>query len=251
MITLLGVTIEAVSRREVIARTLHASDTCFVVNLNPEILLYAWRHPQYRDILNRAQIKIIDGVGVVLMARFLYGVKLTRFPGADLANEIIKWASENNKNIFLLGGSQKANEKAIQTLATDYRLPVTRIKGLGGEFTEKEAIKEINEFKPDILFVALGAPKQEIFIFNLQPTTSPSQIFGENLGGQDLQPIMMGIGGAIDYWAYPKLRAPNIARRLGFEWLWRVMLQPWRLFRIFKAVILFPLACIWEKIYVK
>lgn len=111
--------------------------------------------------------------------------------------------------------------------------------GLGGEFNDKKAIKEIMAFKPDILFVALGAPRQEIFIHKLSAKS------------YQLKAIMLGIGGVIDYWAYPCLRAPYIVRRIGLEWLWRLVLQPWRLPRIVKAVIVFPLACLYEWILLK
>lgn len=240
MFTLLGISIPFLSRADILEKIKEAKKPLFIVTLNPEILLLARKDKTYRDIIENADIKVVDGVGITLIARFLYGIKLTRIPGADLADGLIKWAGKEGEKIFILGGTATANRNAIATLVTNYQLPVTHIKGFGSKFTFHEAIKKINDFKPNILFVALGAPKQEQFIYNFLLTTHYS-----------LQTIAIGIGGTIDYWANPKLRAPKIVRHIGFEWLWRLVLQPWRFSRIFKAVIVFPLTCLWEWFLVK
>ncbi len=239
MIKLLGVSIEELPRREVMAELEKAKGPLFIVTLNPEILLHAWHDERYQKILNEADIKVADGVGIVILSRLFYGVKLERFPGADLAGEIAKWAEKNGKKIFLLGGASEANKKALKKFKS--------AKGLGGAFTEAEAGKAIKEYRPDVLFVALGAPKQEFFIHQLLQASHLRQGFGGQ-ASYKLQAILVGIGGTIDYWAYPSLRAPVIVRRIGLEWLWRVILEPWRIVRIVNAVILFPLACLWERL---
>lgn len=238
---LLGVDLGTRTRQDILRQIEGSINPLFIASINPEILIYAWRHKDYRDILNHAGLRIVDGIGVVLMARLLYGVKLTRFPGADLAQEVINEAAEQNKKIFLIGGNEEANQRAIHNLNSKFKIQNSNVRGLGGEFNEQGAIKKILDYRPDILLVALGAPKQELFIHSLL-TQYPQQ---------HLPKISLGIGGTIDFWANPKLHAPQIVRRIGFEWLWRLVRQPWRLFRIFKAVVVFPLACLKERILLK
>ncbi|MBI3335544.1 MAG: WecB/TagA/CpsF family glycosyltransferase [Candidatus Portnoybacteria bacterium] len=247
MLKLLGVPLEQLSRSQVITRIKDSKTPFFIVTVNPEILLHAWRNNEYSDTLKSADMRVVDGFGIVLMARLLYRIKLERFPGADLAEEILRIAAQRKWRVFLLGGSEEVNEwpvKRFKTLPSQhsafggkYDLRFKNVAGLGGRFSEKEAIEKITKFKPDILFVALGAPKQELFIHNILKSNILNR-----------KSIAIGIGGAIDYWAYPWLRAPYIVRRIGFEWLWRVILQPWRLPRILKAVFVFPFACVYERI---
>ncbi len=196
-----------------------------IANANPEILLRAYKNKNYRDIINAADIVIPDGVGVVFFLRLLYGMKVKRITGVDLAYQIIALAKRQKKSTFILGGTDDANKKTRINL---------KLQGLGGKFSESEAIKKIQDFNPDILFVALGAPTQEIFIHNFLSTLYP------------IPSLLMSIGGAVDFWANPGLRAPKIIGRIGLEWFWRLIRQPWRIKRIFNAVIIFPVICLYD-----
>jgi len=253
VINLLGTRISDTRKKELlqrIERTLsirvnppahpRKSAPLWMVTANPEMLLKAYRDNAYRSILNQADVIVADGVGVVLAARLLYGARLERITGADLAEEILRLALRHHKKVFPLGGSAKVNQKAIENV-THYTLQATNVHGLGGEFTEEKAIKEIAKYQPDILFVALGSPKQEQFIDNLTKRLTLNSPQGECCEGRLAKPcIMMGIGGTIDFWARPSLRAPEIFQRIGLEWLWRLIRQPWRIKRILNAIIVFP-----------
>jgi len=236
---LLGVNLDVFTKKDIMKQIEGSTNPLFIANINPEILLYAWHHKEFRDILNGASLKIIDGVGVVIMAMLLYGVKLERFPGADLAEKIMTYAVKTGGKIFLLGGTEQVNQQAILFLNSKFKILNSNIAGLGGEFTESEAINTITRYQPHILFVALGAPKQEQFIYKF--LTSNFQI---------LNSILMGIGGTIDFWANQNLRAPRVLQHTGLEWLWRLARQPWRFIRIVKAVVLFPLACLQERFHI-
>lgn len=214
-----------------------ARSPLFVVTLNPEILLKAWRDSAYRDVLNRADMRIIDGVGIVIMARLLYGTKLSRLAGADLAQELLTKAEEKQQSVFLLGASRQANRQAQEHILRRYP-SISKVGGMGGEFEGEKAINAIIRFKPDLLFVALGAPKQELFIDRLFAYHRSS------LGRM----IAVGVGGTIDFWARPGLRAPRLLQRIGLEWMWRLARQPWRFFRIVNALIVFPFACTVERL---
>lgn len=231
---LLGVSIDELTQREIMTKIEKANGSLFIVTLNPEILLHAWHDKAYQKILNSADVKVVDGVGIVILARLLYGVKLERFPGADLAERISAWAEKGNKKIFLLGGTSEANKKATKRIMNNE----LRITGIGGKFSQEQVRETINSFRPDVVLVALGAPKQEFFINNL---IRNSKFVIRNS-------LFIGVGGTVDFWAYPYLRAPKFVRHMGLEWLWRLILQPWRIFRIMKAVFLFPLACLWERL---
>lgn len=246
MFKLLGVLISPISKRkllEKIENTVKYGNPAiaenpysylFIVTANPEILVKAWKDREYRDILNSADIVVADGVGITLLARLLYKVKIERITGVDLASEILELASQYKKRVFILGGAGIVNQKALSNISNNSHL---HIEGLGDNFSESETIARIKKFNPDVLFVALGAPKQELFIHNLLKTKNTKL---------KIPSIMMGIGGAIDFWAYPSFRAPKLLRRAGLEWLWRLFLQPWRLPRIINAVIIFPLIVLHE-----
>ncbi len=192
-----------------------------IANANPEILLRAYKDKDYRNIINAADIVIPDGVGAVFFLRLLYGIKVKRIAGVDLAYQIIACAQKQQKSIFILGGTDEANKKACSNL---------KIQGLGGKFSEHEAIKKIQEVNPAILFVALGSPSQELFIHKL--SAKPR--------------VTMSVGGAVDFWANPGLRAPKFLQDIGLEWLWRLLRQPWRVKRIFNAAIVFPIICLYD-----
>jgi len=235
---LFGVPISHISKNALhkrIEEALIHSSPLWIVTANPEILLKAYRDNAYQSILNQADVIVADGVGVVLAARLLYGIRLERITGADLAEDILRLASQYQKKVFILGGSDEVNRKAIRKVFS-FKFQVSSINGLGGSFIETEAMEQIAEYQPDMLFVALGAPRQEQFIYHLLKT--------KNLKLKTT--LMMGIGGTIDFWARPKLRAPNLFRRMGLEWLWRLLRQPWRFPRIMNAVIIFPLICLYD-----
>lgn len=229
---LLGVKIHPLSLPALQERIQQSQRPLLIVTLNPEILLRAWKNLEYQRIINSAEIKIIDGVGIVIMAYLLYGIHLQRIAGADLASILIERAKNEGKRVLLVGGTATHNSAASNALG---------IQGLGGDFTWEDVYATIIKTKPAILLVSLGAPKQELFIHRLF-TMYPQRY---------LPHIAMGIGGAVDFWANPSLRAPYITRRIGLEWAWRLLCQPWRYWRTIKATIVFPLTCVYEKFLVK
>ena len=106
------------------------------------------------------------------------------------------------------------------------------------ETISKKILRDLTDFIPDVLLVALGSPQQEEWIFAHQQQFPQTK-------------IMMGVGGALDYWSGAMRRAPRFMRNIGLEWLWRLIRQPRRLPRILNAVILFPLLVIAEKSHKK
>ena len=235
-IEILGVKVNKTNKRLVLEKVrelLNKKQKFSIVTPNPEILVEASRNKRLAEAINSADIAIPDGVGLKL-ADF----SLTIIKGRELMLDLVELARISNLKIYLLGATEIVNTKSQRILSEMF--PGLKIKGKTGpkldvnalaltekDITkEKEVIAEINRYKPDLVFVALGAPKQELWI---------SRWLGElNVMG------MMAVGGTLDYLSQ-KQKPPKIISNLGFEWLWRLIREPSRLGRIINAVIIFPL----------
>jgi N-acetylglucosaminyldiphosphoundecaprenol N-acetyl-beta-D-mannosaminyltransferase len=248
VIYILGAKIDDLSLKEAIdkiAAFLLTSAKGYITTPNPEICLWSYKSKTFRRILQNAWLSIPDGFGLKIGAKIL-GTKLNETnklknitTGVDLSVEVIKLAEQNNYSVLILGGTQEAGERTLSLYS--YKYPKLKLKYLnGGNFSgqgisdQANLIDQINIIKPDIIFVCLGAPKQEYFM-------------AENLVRLNSK-LMLGVGGSIDFLAMQIKRAPNSWRRLGMEWLWRLIQEPWRWKRIAKAVIIFPLVCIYWRI---
>lgn len=243
-----------------------------VVTPNPEIILAGSRDKKLAQILNSASLSVPDGVGSVLAMRYLtlqaprnpvlrapvvflqeIVVGLAWFldrewileaseivPGRWLFEELVRKAGKEGKRVFLLGGKTGVAEKASKHLNAKWQMlnakydagPSLDGKGvpMGAKewAVEKDILKDINRFKPHFLFVGFGHPKQEKWLARNLPKL--------NVG------VAMTVGGAFDYLAGEVLPPPHFLPGLGFEWLWRLVTQPWRVGRIIRAVVIFPLA---------
>ena len=226
--TLLGVKLDCIQKAQVLSKIvgwLKEDRKRYVVTPNPEMLVEAQKDEEFRQILNKADMAILDGVGLVWALKWK-GVKgIKRVAGADVMSDLIKRANQYNKKVYLLGGSFGVVEKAKKVLKNKY--PKLKIKAEAGPFDITKTTKnqnqilhrKINKFKPDLLFVAFGHQKQEKWI-------------ADNLDKLKIK-VAMGVGGSFDYLVKPWLRAPKMIQKMGFEWLWRLMLQPWRIKRQF------------------
>lgn len=200
----------------------------YLTTPNPELLVEAQKDIQFKKILNQADLAVADGIGLVFASWFL-GQPLKRIPGADLMEKICQKASLKKYPVFLLGAGPGVSQKAALNLKKKYPgLLVEAIdnKGIADLKIVAEAVLK-KSHQPGILFLALGAPRQEKWIWQ-----NLAKIKGLNLA--------LGIGGSLDFLGGRLPRAPGFLRRLGLEWLWRFLYEPWRAKRIFKAVVVFP-----------
>jgi N-acetylglucosaminyldiphosphoundecaprenol N-acetyl-beta-D-mannosaminyltransferase len=207
---------------------------------NPEMLVDASSDAYFRAVLNTSSLNICDGTGLVIASRGT----LRRVSGSDMAWDIAALAEGAGKSLYLLGTGDAhtvmmAREKLL------HQFPKLRVAGAhpgipirtAGERLQYDAllnnkmIQDVNCEKPDILFVAFGHGKQEKWLF-------------ENLPALPSVAVAMGVGGALDMIAGKTRRAPKFLRLLGLEWLWRLLLEPKRIGRIWKATALFPLLLI-------
>jgi N-acetylglucosaminyldiphosphoundecaprenol N-acetyl-beta-D-mannosaminyltransferase len=218
-IRILGVRVDDADQTQVIDRLLAfvaAGWPHHVVTLNPEFVVHAQRDATFRAVLQAADLAVPDGVGLTLAAR-LSGTPLRgRATGVDTILGLASRAAERGLSFYLLGAAPGVAEEAaahLVTLAPGLRIAGTHAGSPAPE-EEDEIVERIRHARPDFLFVAFGAPQQDLWIArNLQ-----------RLG----VPVAMGVGGALDYVSGRVPRAPAVWRRLGLEWLYRLIRQPWR-----------------------
>jgi N-acetylglucosaminyldiphosphoundecaprenol N-acetyl-beta-D-mannosaminyltransferase len=190
-----------------------------MVCANPEMLLYAQRKPEYRGYINNADLVTPDGVGLLLAARILGHPLKERVTGTDLSYSLARLSSEKRYSMYFLGGKPGIAQKAVSNL--DRLYPGVRIVGAYHGFfssdEEREIVSDIKDKKPDILMVCLGMYKQEMWI---------EKYFNElNV------PVCFGNGGALDFVAGKRRRAPKWMIQMGLEWLFRLIQEPSRMKR--------------------
>jgi len=262
-IEILGVRFGNISSGEALKKALeYAKDTHqhYIATPNPEFLLEAKKNEKFCDVLNNSDMNIPDGIGILWAAKYLditgknkskvarfgkWFLSLTsvaiypryvknplneRITGIDLMIKICEESAKEGLKVFLLGAAEGTAEKAKETLENKYKniKIVGTFAGSPKEQDEAEIIERINHHSPAILFVAYGAPAQELWI-------------NKNLKKLSSVKLAMGVGGAFDFIAGGKKRAPSWARKIGLEWLFRLIQEPRRLGRIYRATIKFPL----------
>lgn len=234
----------------------------YIVTPNPEMLLEAQRNAEFRDVLNNAWLSIPDGIGILWAATFkeitkrsgifmkllkggaslaclaLYPqfcrrVLKERVTGVDLMEALCDVSRRLKLSIFLLGSQPGVAEKVKIILEKKY--PGVLIKGIFSGSPEEydfAAIQaRISELQPQLLFVAYGSPSQELWI-------------AHHLHQFKSVKIAMGVGGAFDFIAGVRHRAPKWMQKLSIEWLYRLLQEPKRIKRIWNAAVKFPIKII-------
>lgn len=196
-----------------------------IVTLNGEIVLEANKNGELKKAINDAELVVTDSANIVWASRWIAGKNPGRTPGVDLVDRLCQLARNRGLGVFFLGGFNGVAEEAAKKLQEKY--PKLIISGTSEANPNDPNISSvIKNCNAKIVFVAYGAPKQEIWIQNNKSATSAS--------------ILVGIGGAFEMISGRLPRAPKIFRLLSLEWLWRLILQPSRITRIWKALVIFP-----------
>ncbi len=193
-------------------------DCRYVVTPNAEIVWMARRTPELQDLLNGAALVLPDGIGVVYASRILKRPLHQRIAGVDFAAALMEKMPERGFKLFLLGAKPGVAERAAGRLREKY--PGLLICGTrDGYFREEDpVVEEINASGADVVFVCLGAPKQERWM-------------AENRAKLCAH-LLIGLGGSLDVFAGLVNRAPRIWQRLGLEWLYRLLQEPRRIGRM-------------------
>ena len=194
----------------------------YIVTVNPEKVIKASKDKSLKKILNGAKYQIPDGVGIIYASKIKKGKIKSRITGIDTMEMICELCNEENFKIFMYGAEEEVIEKAKAKLENKY--PNINICGYinGYERDTTKIIDNINNSGANVLFVALGSPKQELFI-------------SKNINDINCN-ILLGVGGSFDVISGKKKRAPRWMRKKGLEWLYRLIKEPKRFFRQTKII---------------
>lgn len=200
----------------------------FVVTVNPEIIMLMRKYPDYKKAVMSADLRTVDGVGVLFAGKILGKSFKGRIHGADITQKLSEAVAKQPITVGFLGGRDNV---ALRT--------ADRLKKANPDLKVAFAIEEMSEsdfgkYKCDILFVAFGSPKQEKWIY-------------DNLTKLNVN-VAIGVGGSFDFISGKVRRAPVFIRRIGLEWFYRLVTQPWRIKRQIK-LIHFVLLVIKEKLF--
>lgn len=187
---------------------------------NPEKNFSVPKDPELLSAFKNADMLLPDGIGIVLAARILHGSSFPRIPGSEFIFDICDIAEQKGYGIFVYGASEAVNSASVDIIHMRY--PKMRIAGRANGFvSDKEMpalVERINESKADILFLALGSPKQEKWFVRHKDSLKYVR-------------ICQGIGGTLDTIGGTVKRAPVAWCNLGLEWLYRLLSEPSRIKR--------------------
>lgn len=204
------------------------------VTINPEMIALAEKNNDFSEVLKNADLIIPDGVGIKIALK-LKGIRQQQIPGIEFAKKLIEKCANNNQSIALIGAKEEVLQKACANLRNEYKnLNISYSRnGYFQDNEEREIIDKLKESSPKLVLVALGIPKQEIFIKKYMSEFSNT--------------IFIGVGGSFDVWSGEVKRAPLLFRKAGCEWLWRLIKTPSRFKRMFPTLPLFLFKVIMEK----
>lgn len=202
-----------------IAKLLSDSEKRFVITANPEIVMMIYRDEIMKGVCDREDTDLIpDGIGVVSVLKRLLKIKnIQRNTGIDLVSFLLTYANENSNKVFIYGAKQEVLEDFLNICKINYP-NIIFTNAINGYVCNQDEVKQAAiESDADIYFVALGAPRQELFI---------ESIYGDIQHG-----ICIGIGGSIDVLSGHTKRAPEFLLKNNLEWLYRILSEPKRIRR--------------------
>lgn len=222
-VNVMGVGFDDLTMEEAVERAVALAEGegfSYAVTPNPELVMMAQKDAEYARTLNAAALTLADGIGVVYAAKILGRPLKGRVPGCDLAGELMAKMAQKGLKLYLFGAKPGVADEAKAKLEEKY--PGLQIVGThDGYFTEDAPIVEdIKGSGAEVLFVCLGAPKQEKWMNK----------FGEETGVK----LAIGLGGSLDVFAGKVQRAPEKWQKCGMEWLYRLLKEPSRFGRMAK-----------------
>ena len=220
--SILGVRFDAVTMQQAVDTAmdrLRARRKGYVVTPNPEIVDLCRKDSAYRDLVNRAALVLPDGIGIIYAAKILGEPVSGKVAGVEFAEHLVSAMAKEHMRLFLLGAKPGVAEQAGKNLCAKY--PGLVLAGThDGYFSDPQtAVDAVNACGgADVVFVCLGAPKQEKFMARYQDALDAT--------------LLCGLGGSLDVFAGVAKRAPDIFIKLGLEWFYRLLKQPSRIGRM-------------------
>ncbi|PAE25822.1 WecB/TagA/CpsF family glycosyltransferase [Bacillus sp. 7894-2] len=200
---------------EILADQVDREEKTFIVTANPEIVMHTYEDRKYKEKVLTADFIVPDGNGILLAAKILDKPIAERIAGFDLMMKLLELANLHKWSIYLLGGREGVNQKAAERIKAAF--PDLVLAGRHNGYFNWEDGKlsnDIEQLKPDIVFVALGFPRQEHWI-------------SENIS-RFSKGLFIGVGGSIDVIAGEVKRAPEVWQKMKLEWFYRLLQQPAR-----------------------
>lgn len=198
------------------------AEPLFVITPNVDQVIDLDRDPEFRNAYQKAALRLIDGAPLEVLARLLGATDVHRHTGADLLPFLVSKSDHERWTIAIAGGGTGVSDRAVVRLQMLYpkakvvSVPFPRL-AVADDPRSLEVITELRRLSPDIVFLCLGAPKQEMWFAQWRSMLPPG--------------VYIGAGAAVDFAAGTVRRAPAVVRRLGVEWVWRLAQEPRRLRR--------------------
>lgn len=204
----------------------------YAVTPNPEIVWLCRKNNELKVAIEGASIVLADGIGIIKGAAILKTPLKERIPGIDYATALMSELAQKGGTVFLLGAKPGIAEKAAKMLEKAHK--DLRIIGVADGYFKDEApiVESLKTLDPDLILVCLGSPKQELFM-----ARNKNAVRG----------MMIGLGGSLDVYSGMVERAPEKWRKLGLEWLYRLIKEPKRIGRMMKLP-LFLIAVLWRRV---
>ena len=222
-VEVLGVGFDNMTMDEVLAESMRLIDTDgphYVVTPNPEIVEVCREDPDAREAVMDADLVIADGIGVIYGAKILGTPLKARLPGIEYAQRLMAEMAAHGKSLFLLGAKPGVAEEAARRLQETYSGLIIAGTHDGYFKQDDEVLDLIRKSGADVVFVCLGAPKQEKWM----------RTNGEATGAH----LLVGLGGCLDVFSGTVQRAPVVFQKLGMEWFYRLIKNPSRAGRMMK-----------------
>lgn len=237
-INIFGYPVDLTSRKNAVLfalKQIYENRGMHIVTINPEIIFAADKNPELAQIIRQADFIIPDSIGMMLAIKSFGIFDAEQMPGIEFSEELMKKCAENNLKVAFLGSSQEVIDSLNIEIIKKFP-EINVVFSHHGYFDDADLPDILDKLKlaePNVLFVALGSPKQEFFIKNNRHILDKT--------------VMVGVGGSFDVWAKKVKRAPAVFRKLGLEWFYRLITQPKRLGRMFPVLPLFFLRILFDR----
>lgn len=218
---------------EISKSSIQNGENLHVVTINPEMIELAGKNVEFAAALKNAELVIPDGVGIKLALKFK-GVEQEQIRGVEFSYKLIELCAKNNYKLALLGAKEEVIQIVKEKLLSEFKNLNIVFMENGYFQNEDEVVKNLTNTQPQVVLVALGAPRQELIISKLKT----------KLNGA----VLVGVGGSFDVFSGTVLMAPAIWQKLGLEWFYRTIKQPERFRRIFPTLPIFLFKSIMEGI---
>ncbi len=239
IVNLLGLAIDNVTRDQSIVRVMNMIDTRglhHIIFLNPYKIQRIRFNSDLKLIYNKASMYLVNGAGIQWAAKMLGEPLKERVPILSFIMDLVRIAEIKEYTIFLVGGKSEIVEKAFFNIRKSF--PKIRIVGRHGGFfntnREEAIIEAIQKSEPDIIFVGLGFPKEEQWVYKLKSELKHG--------------VVIGVGGSLDVISGVIKKAPSFFMVRGLDWFYRIISRPWRIWR-FLLVLLFYINIILKRIF--